>query len=269
MLYQPLITNSVPYVARRSEIKKFLANIHHETEIIYCHRGRAVIRAGEKEYVLKDGTALFIGSLVPHEGIESYEYNEGLVIEVGPMFLGDRFKSFQTPAAESKLYTRKNAEELCDILDEVYNMCGEKTGVSELMTLGNIYRICGHILGDIEKRRGSDTEIQLPRSAEIEKALELVYHYYSEPITVQQAAELCGYGKSNFCKVFKEITGIGFHTFLNSYRVKNAGYLLSNSDKTLDEISVMVGLREAKTLCRVFKEFTGITPGEYRKQHCK
>lgn len=269
MLYQPLITNSVPYVARRSEIKKFFANIHHETEIIYCYKGRAVIRAGEKEYVLRDGTALFIGSLVPHEGIESCKYNEGLVIEVGPMFLGDRFKSFQTTEAESKLYTRENAKELCDILDEVYFLCTKKTGASELMTVGNVYRICGHILGDIENRCGSDKEVQSPRGSEIEKALELVYHYYSEPITVQQAAELCGYGKSNFCKVFKGITGIGFHSFLNSYRVKNAGYLISNSDKTLDEIALMVGLREAKTLCRVFKEFTGITPGEYRKLHCK
>lgn len=269
MLYQPLITSSVPYVARRSEIKKFFANIHHETEIIYCHRGRAVIRAGEKEYTLSDGTALFVGSLVPHEGIESCASNQGLVIEVGPMLLGDRFKGFQTPYAESKLYTRESAEELCAILEEVFFLCKEKTGASELMTIGDIYRICGCILGDMERSGRSAQELSPSRGADIEKALELVYHYYSEPVTVERAAELCGYGKSNFCKVFKGITGIGFHAFLNSYRVKNAGYLIVNSDKSLDEIALMVGLREAKTLCRVFKKFTGMTPGEYRKRHCR
>ena len=39
-----------------------------------------------------------------------------------------------------------------------------------------------------------------------EKALELIYYSYKEQITVEQAAELTGYSKSNFCKIFKIIS---------------------------------------------------------------
>ena len=36
----------------------------------------------------------------------------------------------------------------------------------------------------------------------LQKALELIHSRYAEPITVEQAADITGYGKSNFCKIF-------------------------------------------------------------------
>ena len=38
--------------------------------------------------------------------------------------------------------------------------------------------------------------------ANIDNALELVYYHYNEKVTVDDAARLTGYGKSNFCKIF-------------------------------------------------------------------
>jgi YesN/AraC family two-component response regulator len=79
-------------------------------------------------------------------------------------------------------------------------------------------------------------------------------------------AERNGYSKSNFCRVFKRITGNTFHDILNQRRVEVAGFLLVQTNLDLEEIAQQVGFLDAKCFCRVFKKYTGKTPGTYRKQ---
>ncbi len=267
MLYQPILTDNASYVARISKISEFFANIHHEIEIIYCRKGYAEIFADEKLYRLNDGDALVIGSMISHRGVKTEPENEGLVVEIGPVFLGERFHDFVSAGITGKMYSLKNNDRICLLLDEMFLQCEEKNRISELLLIGNIYKLCAYILKDFDDGERKEVYLNFNTKSSVEKALELAYHHYSEPVTVDEAAAVCGYGKSNFCKIFKNDMGISFHSFLNSIRVKNAIYLLSEKDKSLDEIAVMVGLSEAKTMCRVFKKITGMTPGEYRKKY--
>ena len=101
----------------------------------------------------------------------------------------------------------------------------------------------------------------------IEKALELIYDEYATNLTVERAAEVCGYGKSNFCKIFRRITGDTFHNVLNRYRITMACNLLDKTNYSVEQIATEVGFSEIKTLCRVFKSFMGMTTGEYRKKN--
>ena len=97
----------------------------------------------------------------------------------------------------------------------------------------------------------------------IEKALDLIFHRYSEKISVDLAAEITGYGKSNFCKIFKNTTGFSFHQYLNRYRIERSKFFLKHSDMPVFEIAETVGFSDSKTYCRVFKEITGFTPTQF------
>ena len=79
------------------------------------------------------------------------------------------------------------------------------------------------------------------------------------------AADLAGYGKSNFCKIFKAITGDTFHNVLNRHRIENAYMYLSETDMTVADIGSEVGFSDTKSFCRVFKSIIGSTAGEYRR----
>jgi len=81
---------------------------------------------------------------------------------------------------------------------------------------------------------------------------------------VEDAAAVTGYGKSNFCKIFKNITGETFHDALNRRRVENACFYLRETAVTVTDIAPLTGFSDAKTLCRVFKAVTGMSPGQYR-----
>ena len=117
----------------------------------------------------------------------------------------------------------------------------------------------------VSQNLSTNTSKALRSVSNIEKALEHLYANYNKEHPVEDVAALCGYSKTNFCKIFKNITGTTFHSFLNSYRIKIACDLLRETNLPLDDIAAQVGFSDAKTLCRIFKSDTGITPGEFRK----
>lgn len=99
----------------------------------------------------------------------------------------------------------------------------------------------------------------------IDHALEIIHNQYPDPLTVDTTSRLCGYSKSNFCRIFKKITGNTFHNALNRRRVDVACALLRQTDAPIEQIAQETGFVDAKSFCRVFKSLTGITARDYRK----
>ena len=147
--------------------------------------------------------------------------------------------------------------------------CESKNERCELLIQGNLYKICGYLIEMMLKSeaRKEHRNKDLLKVESIDKALDLIYYRYPEQITVEDAGAISGYGKSNFCKIFKSITGDTFHNMLNKQRIEVACNLLSNTNMPVSEIALKVGLCEPKTFCRVFKSVMGVTPGIYRKQN--
>jgi AraC-like DNA-binding protein len=138
----------------------------------------------------------------------------------------------------------------------------------ELMLEGCVYRLLGEMLEKLAvftEEKGEEPDYS--RVKNIERALDLIYYNYKNPITVDDAAAITGYSKSNFCKIFKLTVGEGFHQALNRRRVDNATAMLKVTDASISEIANQVGFCEAKAFCRVFKDIMGVSPGQYRKEN--
>lgn len=50
-------------------------------------------------------------------------------------------------------------------------------------------------------------------------------------------------------------------------RIRHAKQMLLDKQYSLDDISDAVGYKDTKYFSRVFKQKTGLAPGEYRKKH--
>ena len=59
--------------------------------------------------------------------------------------------------------------------------------------------------------------------------------------------------------------GEGFLDYLNDYRVKKAKDLLECTDTLVKEVGFKVGFSSAQSFNRVFKRYTGMTPGQYQR----
>lgn len=268
MFYQPLLWKEKAYNAGIISHGTFPLHLHHEIEMLYCVEGSMEIGQNGRTYTLRRGEFVIIGSMSAHE-IVKVDCNVCLLVEFGPVFLRENFKKLAECTFYQEPYSLNGDEEyavmLKKLFDEIYYEENNYSDVSELIIQGNIYKICACLIRDLPK--GKQREDKSTKNIEsIEKVLEMVYYHYNEPITVDNAARLCGYGKSNFCKIFKDTVGESFHAYLNDFRIKSSECLLRETKMSVDEIAVASGFADSKSYCRVFKSIMGITPGQYRRK---
>lgn len=276
MLYQKLLTGNHPYFLNVLHMPGFEKHRHPELELNYCLRGSCNFRIDNKDYHLQEGDLIIIGSMVSHE-VPMPQDSENLIltVEVGPVFLMGYFELFSKVGFHNTLH-HLNCNDahahiyhpLSTLLKETAKLHLYKNDLSELLIKSNLYRICAYILELSMKTATDHTMVRSLRDiAKIEKALDIIHDKFAEPLTVEYVATLCGYSNSNFCKIFKNITGDTFHNVLNRHRIENACYFLQESDTPIENIATHVGFADAKSFCRVFKNFMGITPGTYRNNH--
>lgn len=61
---------------------------------------------------------------------------------------------------------------------------------------------------------------------------------------------------------------LSYQEVLDDTRASLARHYLSRSTISPGEISFLIGFQDANSFLRAFKSWTGMTPGEYRNQHC-
>ena len=269
MLYQNLLMDEYPYYVILRDVVDFQKHRHPDIEIDFCLEGSYAIKIDNKDYHMTSGDLAISLPMHSHEIVTNGTPSKALTIVVGPTLLGDYFKAFHNSSIKNFHFhlSPKDHKELVELLKETAELKENPTSFSELTIKGNIYKICSFILERFISSESSGTNSDSLRSvANVERALELIHHNYSEDIKIEEVAEMCGYSKSNFCKIFKNITGNTFHNVLNHHRINIACNLLKETNYSVEDISQRTGFSDSKSLCRVFKNTLGCTPGEYRKK---
>lgn len=271
LIYQKLLSGDRPYMAVCNKLTKFQMHRHPEVEFIYCKKGGALISINGKEYKMNEGELAVIGSMVSHSITEnSSEGSLGFVAEIGPVLFGNYFEALAKVMPDNPVIkiSQNGNENLYNVLQEMIYIIRNNTEFSELLIKGNLYKLGAYVLEECRKNNLSGNAIAKFRTvANIEKAYESIYENYGRKLSVDEVAALCGYSKSNFCKIFKNITGETFHNVLNKYRVQKVCEMLKQTDYSVEDIAGMTGFSDTKALCRTFKAIVGMTAGEYRKEN--
>lgn len=267
MLYQPILKNRNSPAVVVGEMGDFTVHRHYEIEIVYSIKGSYKIILNNEPYLLKEGMMIFIPGFSPHEAIATEENSTQLLIEAGPLFLGDFFDNISSINLENPVLDLNEndfGQKVQKLLNEIIEAKKEFSVSNELIICGNVTKLFGYFAEKSLISSNSKNNKNTTRIKNIEKVLDLIHYNFNENITIEKAALVSGYGKSNFCKIFKNITGVSFHQYLNNYRVDRSKFYLKNSDMAVFEISEAVGFNDSKTFCRVFKEITTQTPLEYK-----
>ena len=131
-------------------------------------------------------------------------------------------------------------------------------------TPGEYRKVCTDFLGEIiavlRSNKREDDYI-------ISYILDYIDNHYSEDIYLNLFAEKLKLTGAYISSYFKEKMNVNLSDYLNNYRIKKAVELSENPQNKNKDIAVMVGLPNINTFIRLFKKYTGYTPGEYRKKH--
>lgn len=251
-------------------------DLHHHAamEIVYCLENQYSVKVGEKDYLLNAGDFLFIP---PHILHELHPVDGGAryicLIDVDPVRAFQDFQVMAPMFQQGFLLSRKTLpgvydriKELFRDMSEVYfsnRMLWESTAyirILEILTcLGREYfRNQVHAKGQSEHGSRDDYET-------IASLLKYIENHYAEDISLEQAADLSGFSKYYFSRLFKQITNDTFCDYLAHRRISAAQAMLS-SDLPITDIAFRTGFNNLTTFNRSFRKHTGCSPSEYRSR---
>jgi AraC-like DNA-binding protein len=91
--------------------------------------------------------------------------------------------------------------------------------------------------------------------------------HLSEPLAVDEVAQLCGISTTHFSRLFKISTGHPPYRWLLKKRMQRAKALLSTSPATIAAVATECGFTEQSHFTRTFRQEAGMTPGAWRQVH--
>ena len=100
----------------------------------------------------------------------------------------------------------------------------------------------------------------------VEDAIKYIDENFIEDISVDRIARNTGFCSLYFNKLFKLYTGESIPQYVRRKRMEFACRLLSQTDKSIEQICIDVGYNDIKHFYKFFKETKKMTPGEYRKK---
>ncbi|MEP1097665.1 MAG: helix-turn-helix domain-containing protein [Cyclobacteriaceae bacterium] len=127
-------------------------------------------------------------------------------------------------------------------------------------------------LGDLLSQSEAKLSIDPDHLAQLMAVVERDQVYLDNKLSVVELANRTGFSRHEISQLINVGLGTNFHDFINSYRIKVIKERLA--DPTSRHLSIAgiaqeSGFRSKSTFHQVFKEMTGVTPGEYQKSVSK
>lgn len=105
-----------------------------------------------------------------------------------------------------------------------------------------------------------------PYSRAVRTAINYMRSHLQEKLSLDLLASVAGLSTGRFSHLFREETGKSPMAYLQQERMNAAENLLLYSDFSISEISAILGYSSESHFIKTFHDFSGISPGQYRKQ---
>ena len=151
---------------------------------------------------------------------------------------------------------------------DIQQILGENlSSLHELLSRGSQEEISHWILEVLENFTNSVFKTRnLERVKIISDALAYIRDNYGENITLDDVSRSVGLSSSHFKKVLREEMGISFTTYLTQTRLEASEKFLRDPQLSLAQIAQMVGYSDQSYFGKLFRQYYGLTPAQYRKK---
>lgn len=112
-----------------------------------------------------------------------------------------------------------------------------------------------------------DHAFQEKNNKHVDEVMRMIERDYGEQMSLTAAADRLGLNPSYLSRIFKEKNGESFSEYLTGVRIGKSKALLVGTEMKIKDIGEAVGYYKTNYFIKLFKEYTGMTPGEYRKLH--
>lgn len=107
--------------------------------------------------------------------------------------------------------------------------------------------------------------LQIGNQSLSEQVAAVLERDFDKNLTLSSVAEAVHYNKYSLCHAYLKETGESIMHTLKKIRVRKAKHMLRYSDYSIEDIGRYSGFESSSYFIKIFKEETGKTPGQYRK----
>lgn len=150
---------------------------------------------------------------------------------------------------------------LCKIIEEFYK--DESYKNTKIISLFDCLMI------ELIRSHQKDVDDQNRATRENQHVSDIVKYIVANSATVslKTLAERFNYNPKHLSKLIKQHSGSSFQEFLTDTRLKQAGFLLRESDQTITDIMNAVGYFNRTWFNKMFGEKYGMSPSDYRSKN--
>lgn len=149
------------------------------------------------------------------------------------------------------------------LLSELYTVAGSEDYIRDMRINTLLSRLLEQVMAyswnPESVREHIDSRVDLK---EIKAYMD---EHYREKLTLSDLSRRFFVDRSYLCKLFKDAYGTTVNGYLVTRKITEAKRLLRFSDKSVEEIGLLLGIGEPAYFSRVFKKVEGVSPRDYRK----
>ena len=243
------------------------------------------MKYGVKEYILKpvngkklvSALSIIIENLKNHEPVFHLSLNElePVISRIETALWNDSGQELAEECSRLlKLLNKAAADYFKAILDEVLQAVikklSDRIGYVLNIKIGNLngnrrescyewFRGALNTIGVELKERKANVYYNM-----VDVAKKYIEEHYNENVSLDDLGSKLNLSPGYFSQFFKQQTGKTFIEYRTHIRMRKAGELLCQPEKTVTEVTFDVGYQSATHFIRTFKKYCGLSPSEFR-----
>ena len=266
-------------VATGYEGRSYQNHWHTYGEIIRVGEGDTnVYRVNQENYALEEGDFVLVWPMEQHEIIDA-DRMTAVVIQFSSAFANSLFDFERIMHYYHDLHVIRKKEHpelveklsaMTDEMKELYYSEGRNRESRGCILLLQLLILLDEYREELTRDRQGGGAAAVPRET-VKKLISvsdfIKSNLATEDLSQAAMAERAGITQEHFSRAFKALTGVKYSKWLNMIRVDNAISLFPDASLSLTEIAMRSGFQSIPSFNRVFREFKGIAPGEYRNMN--
>ncbi|MBQ9112260.1 MAG: AraC family transcriptional regulator [Clostridia bacterium] len=243
----------------KSKSLAYTSHLHYHIELAFLMGGRTRVTVDSNVYDVEAGDVIIVFPNQIHR-FETLEKEKFILMIVNPDIISEFTKQFTSSIPESNIIKG-------GALDEDLSLLAKKISDSyygneqykDTILRGYLLSFFGKILQKLTVK-----DVQAKEYNVLGSILNYCINNSSKPLSLDILEKELHISKYYISHIMSNKLRMGFNDYINSLRVSNACKYLQKSDKSITEISDIVGFNTLRTFNRAFLKQMGITPSEYR-----
>ena len=238
----------------------FGAHLHYHLELVYMVEGRTTCAVDTGEYTLQSGDVLLVFPNQVHR-YDPAEKERYLLFIINPDIMPELSRSFSGAAPTCPIVRGVgNDPKMHELLLTLSRTEQMPADYRDVITKGYLLAFFGELLDRMSFKENNQSD-----SVTLRSIVSYCAQNYSRELTLAILEEELHLSKYYISHLFGSKIGTGFNDYINALRVSEACRYLRRSNKSITEISTLVGFGTLRTFNRAFFKQVGMSPSEYRK----